>query len=80
MAVKAKVGEKKAKVTKPIKAKATSSSKKKYSKGQTLACEVCGLSVVVNEIGDQVVEEDAILLCCGEPMKEKVAVKKAAKK
>lgn len=66
-------------------AKAASASKKattkrKLNKGQALACEVCGLSIVVDEIGDEIVEEDSILLCCGKPMKEKSSVKKATKK
>lgn len=55
------------------------SAKKKLSKGQTMTCEVCGLSVTVDEVGDEVVEEDTMLLCCGEPMKEKKAKAKAAK-
>ena len=54
--------------------------KKKNNKGQSLACEVCGMSVVIEEIGDLVVEEDSVLLCCGKPMKDKAAVKKAVKK
>jgi hypothetical protein len=54
--------------------------KKKVTKGQSLACEVCGLSVTVEEIGNLIVEEDSVLLCCGKPMKAKAAVKKAVKK
>ena len=54
--------------------------KKKINKGQALACEVCGMSVVIEEIGDLVVEEDSVLLCCGKAMKDKATVKKAVKK
>ena len=54
-------------------------SKKNLSKGQKMACGVCGLSVTIDEIGGYVVEEDSVLLCCGEPMKEKKTKAKAAK-
>jgi len=54
--------------------------KKKVTKGQALACEVCGMAVTIEEVGDVVVETDSILLCCGKPMKDKAAVKKAVKK
>ena len=54
--------------------------KKKVTKGQALACEVCGMAVTIEEVGDIVVETDSILLCCGKPMKDKAAVKKAVKK
>jgi hypothetical protein len=54
--------------------------KKKVTKGQSLACEVCGLSVTVEEIGNLIVEEESVLLCCGKPMKDKTPVKKAVKK
>jgi len=54
--------------------------KKKVTKGQALACEVCGMAVTVEEVGDMIVETDSILLCCGKPMKDKAAVKKAVKK
>jgi hypothetical protein len=55
-------------------------TKRNINKGQVLACEVCGLSVAVEQIGDAVVEEDNVLVCCGKPMKEKATVKKAAGK
>lgn len=55
-------------------------TKRKLSKGQALTCEVCGLSVVVAEIGGVAVEEDSFLLCCSKPMKEKPTAKKVAKK
>lgn len=53
--------------------------KKKLSKGQVMTCEVCGLAITVEEIGDDVIEEDSVLLCCGKPMKEKKPAAKAAK-
>ena len=46
------------------------SHKKKVSKGESLACEVCGLSVVVEEVGGIAVGEASTLLCCGKPMKK----------
>jgi len=55
-------------------------SKRGIDKGQTLACEVCGLAVTVDQIGDVAVEEDTVLLCCGKPMKANAAAKKTAKK
>jgi len=73
-----------AKIVKAPDKKATEAKKtpikKKVVKGQTPACEICGLSVIVKEVGDMIVETDNVLLCCGKPMKEKVAVKKAVKK
>ncbi len=71
--------EGKAKVAK-VDTKKKPAAKRKLNKGQALACEVCGLSVVVDEIGGVAFEEDSVLLCCGKPMKEKAAAKKVAKK
>ncbi len=51
-------------------------TKRGLSRGQKVACDVCGLIVTVNEIGDDVYEEDDVLLCCGKPMKAKAAAKK----
>jgi hypothetical protein len=65
---------KKASVKSPVKA----AVKKKVAKGETYACQVCGLGVTVEEIGDLVVEQDSVLLCCGAPMKKKAGAKKAA--
>ena len=51
--------------------------KRKVSKGDSYTCEVCGLSVVVDEeCGCTDVHE---ILCCGQPMKEKKVKVKAAK-
>jgi hypothetical protein len=73
-----------AKDTKPTVKKVTEAkttpAKRKINKGQTLACEVCGISVTVEEIGNAIVEEESVLLCCGKPMKDKTIVKKAVKK
>ena len=38
-------------------------------RGESLVCEVCGLSVMVAQVGDIVIRQDDILLCCGKPMK-----------
>ncbi len=52
---------------------------KKISQGESLVCDVCGLSVVVEEIGDLEVREESVLLCCGQPMKEAKRAKTAKK-
>ena len=75
-----KTADKKATVAKVETAQKKPLIKKKVTKGQALACEVCGMSVMIEEIGDLVVETDSVLLCCSKPMKEKATVKKAAKK
>jgi hypothetical protein len=74
--------EKKAATAKktPIKGPAKATIKKKVTRGDSYACEVCGLGVTVEEIGNVVVEEDSVLLCCGKPMKKKVTGKKTVKK
>jgi len=72
-----------AKKAAPAKAKAPAKkvvSKRGLGKGQAVTCEVCGLAVTVDQIGDEVVEEDTVLLCCGKPMKKKTSAKAAAKK
>jgi hypothetical protein len=54
----------------------------KVKKGQGYECQVCGYSVVVDDVCG--CEEEHIFLCCGKPMKRaasrKPAAKKAAKK
>ena len=80
MAEQAKVTGDKAMKAKVEAAGKKTRTKRKLNKGQALACEVCGLSVVVEEIGGIAVEEDSVLLCCGKPMKEKTTGKKPAKK
>ena len=46
-------------------------AKRKVNKGDSLVCKVCGLSVVVEELGGIAVAEESALLCCGKPMKER---------
>jgi hypothetical protein len=70
-------GEKMAKkATEPKKA----TPRKKVSKGESLVCEVCGLSVVVEEAGGYGYAEESAILCCGKPMKQKASKRKATKK
>ena len=75
MAKQAAVPEKKKGAGKTAQAK--TGTKKRVSKGESLVCGVCGLSVVVEEVGGVAVSEENVLLCCGKPMKSKAA--KAAK-
>jgi hypothetical protein len=56
------------------------STEKKVIKGDSLECENCGISVVVEQVGGGAVAEETILLCCGKPMKKKVSKAKSAKK
>lgn len=51
--------------TRPAKTGATS----KVSKGDKVVCDVCGLSVVVKEVGGIAVREETTLFCCGKAMK-----------
>ena len=48
-------------------------AKRTVKNGDSLKCEVCGLSVVVAEIGGVPVAEETVLLCCGKPMKAKAS-------
>ena len=43
------------------------------TKGDSLSCEVCGLSVVVETVGNLAISRESALLCCGTPMKTKVS-------
>ena len=63
-----------------VKASAKPTVKKKINKGQSLLCEVCGLSVVVEQVGDLVVSHEDVLLCCRKPMKPRAAKAKATRK
>jgi hypothetical protein len=67
MAVKAATKEKK-------------TAKKKISNGDSLVCDVCGMSVIVEEIGGIPVAEETTLLCCGKPMKAKAKKVNSSKK
>ncbi len=61
-------------VKKPAAAvKGKPAARKTVAKGQALECEVCGLAVVVEQVGDVTITEETVLLCCDEPMKAKVA-------
>ena len=62
--------------------KAKPAASKKVTKGQALECQVCGLAVVVGQVGDIEIVEERVLLCCDEPMKPKAnkAKTKTAKK
>ncbi len=53
---------------------------RKISKGEGLVCEVCGLSVLVDEYNGYA--EETTLVCCGVPMKNRArgARRKAAAK
>jgi hypothetical protein len=53
---------------------------KKVNKEDSLECEVCGLSVVVKEVGGLAVVEETVLLCWGKPLKKKVNKTKSVKK
>jgi len=76
------MADKKARAVKtaPTKAAAKGSTKaaakraKKPEKGTTLTCEVCGMGVIIDEVGD--VFEFEELICHGEPMKVKISAKK----
>jgi hypothetical protein len=85
-----KAGSKESKVTakktapvKSVAATATAAKSKpkaaasKISKGDGYSCELCGLQVYVDELGD--VLETTALYCCEKPMK-KTGKAKAAKK
>jgi hypothetical protein len=66
------------KVVKKPAVKAKTAAGPKVAKGQSLECQVCGLAVVVEQVGDIEIVEESVLLCCDEPMKAK-AVKAKAK-
>jgi hypothetical protein len=55
-------------------------AKSKINKGDSLMCEVCGLSIVVEDVGGVEIAEENALLCCGKPMKKKVSKAKMTKK
>lgn len=63
----------------PDKTKGTVRKKKGASKGESMVCEVCGLSVVVERIGGVTASEKTTLLCCGNPMKARRAPANTAK-
>ena len=54
--------------------------KKGVSKGTPMVCEVCGLSVVVERVGNVAIRRDDVLLCCSKPMEKKATKTSATKK
>jgi len=78
MAKKATTAKKTTKAKATTKAKTT--TKKKVSKGDAFKCEVCGLSVVVEEMGGIAISEVSPIICCSKPMKKKASKAKATKK
>jgi hypothetical protein len=58
------------------KATAKATSRKKLNKGDSLVCETCGLTVVVDECGDIVAAQE--IICCDEIMKPKASRAKAS--
>jgi hypothetical protein len=68
-------------VKKASAAKTPSAAKKpraarKTSKGENYVCELCGLSVIVDDCGYEEVHE---IICCEQPMKKRATKAKAAK-
>ncbi|MCR4394178.1 MAG: hypothetical protein NUV31_07410 [Dehalococcoidales bacterium] len=63
--------------TKAVRKKASSTTRKRMSKGDVYECEVCGLSVVIDEVCG--CAEVCDIICCSKPMKEKKIKVKAAK-
>jgi len=55
-------------------------AKKGVSKGTPMVCEVCGLSVVVERVGNLAIRREDILLCCSKPMTKKAKATAAKKK
>ncbi len=84
MADKAAEPAKKTRARAPAKKAPVAAAKKKssrtISKGETMVCELCGLSVLVDEYNGYV--EETTLVCCGTPMKNRArrAPRKAAAK
>jgi len=67
-------------MAKKVEAQRKETAKRNTNKGDSLVCDVCGLSVVVEEIGGLAVAEESTILCCGKPMKTKVSASKTSKK
>jgi hypothetical protein len=80
MAAKTKTLAKKTTGAKVATASKKTPTQRKISRGETLACEVCGTVVTVDQIGDAVIEQENILFCCDKPMREKATSKKGAAK
>jgi hypothetical protein len=52
-------------------------ARNKPNKGDSVVCEVCGLSLVIEQLGGIAVAEETALFCCGEPMKTRKISEKA---
>jgi hypothetical protein len=55
-------------------------AKRKINNGDSLVCDVCGMSVIVEEVGGVPAAEETMLLCCGKPMKTKAIKTKSTGK
>jgi hypothetical protein len=82
MAEKEAKKEKKVVATKaaaPVKkAAAKAPAGKRLNKGDSLVCETCGLTVVVDECGDVVAAQE--IICCEQSMKPRASRAKSSKK
>ncbi len=71
---------KKAPAKAAAKAPAKAPARKAVSKGDVMECSVCGMEVVVEEVGGMTFQTGNALLCCGKPMAGKAKKAAAAKK
>ncbi len=78
MAEKAPAPGKKAGAKKAA-APAKATARKRVGKDDSMECEVCGLAVVVEEVGGIAIRDESVLLCCGKPMRKKASKAKTAK-
>jgi hypothetical protein len=62
----------------PARRRAAKGASGKMNKGDVLACDLCGLTVVVDECGDIMAAQE--VMCCDQPMKLKASRTKASKK
>jgi len=78
--VKEMAEKKAAKTKKPVeKATVKTKASKQVSKGDSYACEVCGLAVTVEEVGNIAYIEESPIICCDIPMKKRKARAKSTK-
>ena len=52
---------------------------RKVNKGDSLVCEVCGLTLAVEQVGNIAFVEENALLCCGKPLTKKATKTKTKK-
>jgi len=74
----AKTGKAPAKTAKAPAKTAKTPTKQKVTKGDSYACEVCGLAVTVDEVCGCI--ETSHIICCSKPMKAKKARAKCSTK